>query len=221
MTRLAGLLFDLDGVIADSRHAITRSINHALAAHGLPVRPETELVGYIGPPLLHAFQHLLARLGADPTLAEPCVAAYRERYETACLVETLPYPGVGRVVERLAERMPLAVATSKPVAFAEPILVELGLRGSFRAVVGPTLDPRSEPKARTVARALAELGCPGPVGIVGDREHDVAAGRANAIVTIGVTWGFGSRRELVESGADHVVDHPDELLAFAARRPTR
>jgi phosphoglycolate phosphatase len=215
MARLACLLFDLDGVIADSRLAITRSINHALVAHGLPAQPEAGLVGYIGPPLLHAFQDLLARLGADAALAEPCIAAYRERYETACRVETLPYPGVARVVEQLAGRMPLAVATSKPVAFAEPILEELGLRGSFRAVVGPTLDPRSESKARTVARALAALGHPGPAAIVGDREHDVAAGRANALVTIGVTWGFGSRRELVESGADHVVDHPDQLLALA------
>jgi phosphoglycolate phosphatase len=214
MARLACLLFDLDGVIADSRVAITRSINHALGAHGLPAQPEAALVGYIGPPLLNAFQDLLARLGADPGLAEPCVAAYRERYATACLVETLPYPGVSRVVERLSARMPLAVATSKPVAFAEPILAELGLRESFRAVVGPPLDPRSEPKARTVARALAALGHRGPAGIVGDREHDVAAGRANALVTIGVTWGFGSRRELVASGADHVLDHPDELLAL-------
>jgi len=39
----ACLLFDLDGVLADSRRAITRSINHALEAHGLPAQPETGL----------------------------------------------------------------------------------------------------------------------------------------------------------------------------------
>ena len=212
VSRLACLLFDLDGVIADSRHAITRSINHALVAHGLPAQPEAELVRYIGPPLLHAFSELLARLAADTSLAEACVAAYRERYETACLVETLPYPGMDRVVERLAARLPLAVATSKPTHFAEPILVELGLRESFRAVVGPSLDVRSEPKSDTVARALEALGSPGSAAIVGNRHHDVSAGRANGIGTIGVTWGFGSRSELEEAGADFLVATPEELF---------
>jgi phosphoglycolate phosphatase len=208
------LLFDLDGVIADSRHAITRSINFALSAHGLPAQDEVGLQRFIGPPLLGAFQELLADLGGDPALGPACVAAYRERYADACLVETLPYPGVDRVVERLAARLPLAVATSKPTRFAEPILVELGLRGSFRAVVGPSLDARSEPKAETVARALAALGGPRRAAIVGDRHHDVTAGRENGITTIGVTWGFGDRVELERAGADRVIDGPEELLAL-------
>lgn len=208
------LLFDLDGVIADSRYAITRSMNHALRAHGLPEQPEASLQRLIGPPLLHAFRELLGRVGGDAALADACVASYRERYESACRVETLPYPGVDRLVERLAARMPLVVATSKPRHFAEPILEELGLRGSFRSVVGPELDAREEPKSRTVARALAGLGASHrPVAIVGDRHFDVRAGREHGIGTIGVTWGFGSREELESAGADLVVDSPAELLA--------
>jgi phosphoglycolate phosphatase len=210
------LLFDLDGVIADSRYAITRSINHALEAHGLPAQPETELVRFIGPPLLHAFSEILAGLGADLALAESCVARYRERYQETCLVETLPYPGVDRVVETLGARLPMAVATSKPTRFAEPILEELGLRGSFRAVVGPSLEARQESKTATVARALAALDAPGPVALVGDRHHDVVAGRANGIEIVGVTWGFGSRAELEQAGADRVVDAPEELLRVIA-----
>jgi len=215
----ACLLFDLDGVIADSRFAITRSINHALVAHGLPAHPEPELERYIGPPLLESFAELLAAEGAAPLLADACVPAYRERYGEACLVETLLYPGVAPVVERLAGRLALAVATSKPIHFAEPILVELGLRESFRAVVGPALDAKTETKAETVARALAALGNPCPAALVGDRHHDVAAGRANAIATIGVTWGFGSRAELMGAGADVLLESPEALLTHVLGEP--
>lgn len=215
----ACLLFDLDGVIADSRHAITRSINHALEAHGLPAQPERGLERFIGPPLVDSFAELLAELGGSASLAGPCVAAYRQRYETACVVETLPYPGVGRVVERLAAQLPLAVATSKPVHFAEPILGTLGLREAFRAVVGPSLTALKEPKSATVARALDALGRPGPAALVGDRRHDVAAGQANGVDTIGVTWGFGSRAELEAAGADFVVETPEALLDRALDRP--
>lgn len=213
MSTYACLLFDLDGVIADSRFAITRSMNHALVAHGLRARPECDLERYIGPPLREAFSEILVAEGADPALAAGCVTAYRERYGEACLVETLPYPGVDRVVERLAARLPLAVATSKPAHFAGPILVELGLRESFRAVVGPSLEAGAESKTETVARALAVMGDPRPVALVGDRRHDVVAGRANGIVTIGVTWGFGSRAELEGAGADVLLDSPEALLA--------
>ena len=206
------LLFDLDGVIADSRYAITRSINHALEVHELPTQPENELERYIGPPLLHSFSEILAGLDADPRLAKGCVAAYRDRYTDACRLETTVYPGVDRVVERLAEQLPLAVATSKPSLFADLILTELRLRDSFRAVVGPALDATSEPKRTTVARALDALGRPGTAAIVGDRHHDVAAGQANDIATIGVTWGFGSREELEAAGADLIVDTPAALL---------
>jgi phosphoglycolate phosphatase len=47
--------------------------------------------------------------------------------------------------------------------------------------------------------------------MVGDRHHDVDAGRAHGLHTIGVTWGIGSAAELGEAGADHVVDAPSQL----------
>ncbi len=211
---LKSLLFDLDGVIADSRVAITRCLNHALLHHGFEERPEDELARHIGPPLLVAFQDLVAAQGGDPAIAEACVGTYRERYRWSCTEETLLYPAVGSAVGELAGRLPLAVATSKPEAFAAPILEALGLRDAFRVVVGPPLDPKAEPKSRTVARTLESLGVPGPSAIVGDRRHDVEAGRANGIATIGVTWGFGPRTELETAGADHIVETPAALVSL-------
>jgi phosphoglycolate phosphatase-like HAD superfamily hydrolase len=45
------VLFDLDGVLVDSRTPFARSVNGALASHGLAARPEHELIQYLGPPL--------------------------------------------------------------------------------------------------------------------------------------------------------------------------
>jgi phosphoglycolate phosphatase len=212
MQRIVGALFDLDGVLVDSRVAIARSMNHALAAWGLPPRPEAELHPLIGPPLHDAFAEVLAAQRADPSLVGACVARYRERYRDACLEETLVMEGVAEALAVLAERVELAVATSKPVEFARPILETLGLARFFRAVAGPSLTTRSEPKAETVARALAALRRRGPTAIVGDRSHDVAAGRVHGLVTVGVTWGTGSERELRDAGVNHLVRSPAELV---------
>ncbi len=215
------LLFDLDGVLVDSRVAIARSMNFALERCGVPLFEEAELHGYIGPPLREAFLALLERRGVAASLADRCVEAYRERYRWASLEETVAVEGIAGAVARMGARYALGVATSKPQAFAKPILASLGLAPLFACIVGPSLDARAEGKSDTVRRALAELGVDGAGGapraaIVGDRHHDVEAGRANGLVTIGVTWGIGDRDELSEAGADFLVDTPAELLALAA-----
>jgi phosphoglycolate phosphatase len=217
-SRLHAVLFDLDGVLVDSRVPIARSINHALLRHGLSPRPEESLHRWIGPPLHEAFVLLLREAGADAGLATSCVEAYREHYRTASLEQTVAFPGMTALVARLAERAPLAVATSKPVEFAGAILHTLGLARSFRVVVGPPLHVAAEPKRQTVERTLARLGLPARAGapalMVGDRRFDVEAGRAHGLRTVGVTWGIGSAAELRDAGADHLVASPQELEAL-------
>jgi len=218
---LRAVLFDLDGVLVDSRRPIARSINHALVRHGLPPRPDASLHRWIGPPLHETFVTLLQEAAADAALATSCVAAYREHYGRASLEETTLFPGIAGLVTRLAGRTALAVATSKPVEFAGAILRALGLAASFRAVVGPPLEARAEPKEETVGRALARLGLPAraaaPAVMVGDRRFDVEAGRAHGLRTIGVAWGIGSREELCGAGADHLVESPQELETLLER----
>lgn len=207
---VAGVLFDLDGVLVDSRTAIARSMNHALRACGLAARPEEELHPLIGPPLHDAFGEVIEAQRGDPQRVDDCVARYRERYRDACLTETRAFAGIAEMLGALGT-LRRGVATSKPDVYAVPILETLGLRGWFGPVVGPSLAARSEPKSETVARALSALGASGPVAMVGDRRHDVVAGRAHGLVTVGVLWGIGDREELEGAGADHLVESPAAL----------
>jgi len=201
------VLFDLDGVIVDSRVPFARSVNAAFAAHDLPTRPDDELHGYLGPPLHGTF----ARLGATGPLVQSCVDAYRRRYSAMAAAETPVFAGMRAVIEELARALPLVVATSKPRALAEPLLTDLGLRPFFRAVVGPGLDAEDERKAVTIGRALQEFAAPASPVMVGDRKFDVAGAREHAIPTIGVLWGIGSADELREAGAHALARVPGEL----------
>lgn len=211
------LLFDLDGVLIDSRIAITDCINHALAEHGLPRRPPEALRRYIGPPLATAFVELTGE-APDSALIASCVAAYRSRYATASLRDTTVIPGVAEVVASLARHVRLAVATTKPAAFAEPLLQKLGLRHFFIAVAGPDVTVvEGEDKAQTIAKALAALENPERAVMVGDRSFDILGARARSLRSIGVTWGIGDREELEAAGADAVIDAPAELPAAATR----
>lgn len=210
----SALLFDLDGVLVDSRVAITSCINHALVEHGLPRRSPDSLQRFIGPPLATAFVEMTGET-LDSALVASCVAAYRSSYAAASLRDTTVTPGIAEMLPRLAGHFKLAVATSKPLAFADPLLRTLGLRHFFSAVAGPDLQTQTEDKAQTITKALAALGRPELAVMVGDRSFDILGAHAHSLLAIGVTWGIGGRAELEAAGADAVIDKPSELLAAA------
>ena len=208
--------FDLDGCLVDSRGPITAGLNHGLEAVGAPRRPPAELEGWIGTPLLATFEGLLAEVGHDPARARDAVTAYRQVYGELAAHGTVAIDGMPELVDALvAAGRRLLVVTTKPVAFAAPILETVGMRGAFDGVFAPDLTSLHEPKAVTLRRALDTTGVADgavpDVWMVGDRHHDVDAGVAVGTRTAGVTWGAGSRHELEAAGADVVVDTPGAL----------
>ena len=203
-------------MLADSRVAITSCMNHALAAHGREPVPPESLYPLIGPSLSFGFASLLGIEPDDPEVAD-CIASYRSVYARVSLRDTPTYPGVPDALEAIAEAVPgrrLAVATSKPRAFAEPLLGALGFAGRFEVVAAPELDLNVESKTATVAAALEALGWDGaPAAMVGDRHVDMEAARAHGLRAVGVTWGFGTEEELRAAGADVLVGAPGDLPA--------
>jgi phosphoglycolate phosphatase len=207
------VIFDLDGVLVDSRAVFLSCVNYAFEKLGLPPRPDAELLPYIGPPFAYAFGELLG-VAHDAPIVNACIDGYRERYATASLTETTVEPGIREALTALDGRR-LAVATSKPKAFADPILAAMGIREHFDVVAGPDLHARTEDKTATLARALHELG-PTRAVMVGDRSFDILAARAHALPSIGVTWGIGTLDELQSAGADRLIATPAELPGTAA-----
>ena len=210
---LAFALFDLDGVVVDSRLPISRCMNYALVALGFDPEPKEALHRWIGPPLDRAFREVLAARGVTDVPAAELVERYRERYAEVSLTHTKAMPGIVDALDRIAPVLSIGVATAKPSVFARPILETLGLAGRFGVIEGPPLvGSHLEPKSETVGRARAALGHEdSPGAMIGDRDVDVEAGRANGLVTITVGWGIGDADELTRAGPDHHAHTPDEL----------
>jgi phosphoglycolate phosphatase len=205
MTRT--LFFDLDGTLTDPREGILRSLRHALDRLGHACPPDEELTDCIGPPLLDTFRTLVGE-----ELAPVGLAHYRERFADRGWQENRPLEGISDALGELkACHSVLYVATSKPRVYAERIVTHFGLGEYFAAVFGAELDGTRADKRELLHYAKRMTGAGDNAAVIGDRRFDILGGRANGMLTVGVTWGFGSRQELEAAGADLLVDEPRAL----------
>ena len=130
--------------------------------------------------------------------------ACRRYFVEQGMFENSVYPGIADLLQALhASGRRLAVATSKPLMYARPILEHFRLAQFFEAVCGPESDGIGAVKEQAVADAmtLLKVAAGNDVVLVGDRSHDVSGAHANGIACIGVLWGYGSREELAAADA--------------------
>lgn len=210
------ILFDLDGTLTDPGEGITKSIAYAFDSYGFPYRSLEELKVYIGPPLNEEF---MARLGVDEETASALSEKFRERYNVTGWQENHPMPGMRKALETLQNRgCHLAVATSKPLGIASRILEHFDLTRYFEAICGSNPDGSSGEKWLIVREALETLGVTEETKhlavMVGDRKHDIIGGQKNGLVTVGLTFGYGSREEFADAGVSFVADSGEELTGY-------
>lgn len=198
------ILFDLDGTLTDPKEGITKSVQYALEKYGIHEKCDN-LIEFIGPPLKDSFAEFY---GFDDAKCDEAIAFYRERFSTIGLFENRVYPGVINSLKKLKqEGRILAIATSKPTVFTMRICDKFGLTPYFDIIVGSELDGRNTRKCDVINKVIKELGCNVCDAImVGDRKHDIIGAKLCGMESIGVRCGYAVGNELVEAGADYVID---------------
>lgn len=205
------ILFDLDGTLTDSREGIVNSIVHALDHYGIQAEDRDSLRPFLGPPLTESFRRYF---DFSEEQALEAVGYYREYFAVKGLFENQVYEGVEELVKTLQNRgYKLFLATSKPEVFAKQIMDHFGLSSYFTFIGGATLDESRLKKADVIRYVLEEnqITDMSEVIMVGDRDQDVWGAKQNGIDVIGVLYGYGSREELEEAGADVIAAVPDDV----------
>lgn len=205
------VLFDLDGTLTDSSASILNCVRYALKKMNMEIPDETVLKKFLGPPLDYSYGKFC---GMNAEQVRETVTLHRERYKEYCVTENSLYDGVYGVLERLyGEGVRLAVATSKPEKFSVPILEGFGIKKFFTAVCCAPANGADVSKAAVIGNALAAC-CEDDLSravMVGDRFYDIEGAKTVGIASIGALYGYGSRSELEQYGADYIVTSPGEI----------
>jgi phosphoglycolate phosphatase/pyrophosphatase PpaX len=202
---LKGVMFDMDGTIADTNPLCLAAFQAALEKTGGRPFTAQEIMATYGP----SEDGCLAALVGDR--APEAFGLYLEYYQANHLrLCPAPFPGLVEVLELVRARgAALALITGKCAASLALDLAVFGLAGRFQII--KTGRPEGADKPADMRAVLRELGLkPGEAVYVGDSPADVASARAAGLAILAAAWAPGAEREKLQSLA------PDRLFLSVA-----
>lgn len=209
--RVRGVIFDLDGTLADTLEDIAAAINVCFEQSSLPPVSVARIRSLIGWGLRNLFSKAS---GIDePHRIDALVQTYRPIYVERMLRRTRLYSGVDALLTRMtADRVPLAVYSNKPDEFTVPMCTSLLRPYRFVCVRG-VRDGATRKPDPTVAFELARTmdRPPEEILFVGDSPTDIQTAQAAGMTSVAVTWGYRDRDVLEEARPDHIITRPDAL----------
>jgi phosphoglycolate phosphatase len=193
------IMFDFDGVIADSLADQSSAFVDTLHAHGLD-----ELA------TASTFLELTESNWFEALATAEVPGHVVRELEDAFVAAPDPplFPGMAEVLERLAATHRVVVITSSRTSAVEGILDAHGVSGVTR-VIGGDQEPSKTRKIRSVRREYGESLA---AWYVCDTVGDVREARAAGVTTVGVAWGWHGEERLLGAGPDHIARRPSDLL---------
>jgi beta-phosphoglucomutase len=186
---LSAVVFDFDGVIADSEPLHFEGFRAVLAREGVALSRADYYARYLGYDDAGAFRAVLADAGQRvddgriAALVEAKLAVFPELVGGRDVI----YPGAAACIARLAAQVPLAIASGAVLDDIEVVLRGTGLREQFRTVVAAEHTPRSKPHPDPYRHAVDILRQQGAIA------SDTPAGQVVAIEDS--VWGLQSARD--------------------------
>lgn len=206
-------ILDLDGTIADTLSDLADATNYGLIRLGFPTHTYDSYKLFVG----NGVQKLCYRALPDNKKEETdkLLELFTEYYNEHFLDKTKLYPGVKDALKKLSDNgVKLAVATNKPHVFAVRIIERLLPEFEFIKILGGCSERPKKPDPKIIYDILSDIPDESTVYMIGDSNVDILTAKNAGIKSIGCIWGFRSRTELSEAGADLIAETPSDIPDF-------
>ena len=208
------VIFDLDGTLLNTIDDLANAGNHVCRLHGWPTHSVDEFKRMVGngiPKLVERF----APEGTGAPVLEQALGEFMAWYGVHKADQTAPYPGMLQAVRRLKEAgVSIAVLSNKADEMAGPV-VEGYYPQIFPLVQGALTGIPTKPDPTLLHRLMERMGASQENTLfVGDSNVDIQTAKNGGLTSCGVLWGFRSRQELEQEGADYLASTPEDLLTL-------
>lgn len=199
------IMFDFDGVIADSLDIFYREYSAALNELGYHRLNSQEA-------LLKLFDgNVIAQLikqGFPVWKLKQLGERFKPRI-TAVVKDIQPFPDMPEIVNALAAAHPVYVITSNVTSVVESALTRYGIAGVLD-VLGADKESSKVKKIKQVRKLYPEH----TAWYIGDTKGDMLEGRSAGAITVATAWGWHDADRLASAKPTHLLHQPKELIAL-------
>ncbi|MBP3289478.1 MAG: HAD-IA family hydrolase [Alistipes sp.] len=213
------VIFDLDGTLLNTIGDLAVACDYMLRLRNLPTHSFEEYCSFVGNGILRLVERALPEELRTENYVKAARADFLAYYIDHIDEHTTPYDGITALIDELQQRgYKLAVASNKFQAGTEKLIRKFFPTIDFVDVCGNREGVPLKPDTALIDIILEQAAMPREQCImVGDSAVDMLTAHNAGIHSIGVTWGFRSREELIEAKAEQMVDNTNELLAAIER----
>lgn len=206
-------IFDLDGTLLNTIADLATGTNQALEKCGFPTHPIEDYPMFVGNGINKLFERALpteARTEENILHIRTHFLPYYDEHNTDL---SSPYTGIPELLEHLQDKgIQMAVASNKYQRATEKLIRHYFPTIRFKAIFGQREGIPIKPHPQVVEEILTLIPvCKEEVIYIGDSGVDMQTAFNAGIESIGVTWGFRPREELVQQGATYIVETTKEI----------
>lgn len=208
------VIFDLDGTLVNTIDDLGNAVNYALEQMGYPTHGRSVYPSLVGNGISRLIERALPEDARRQRLIEAMRTRFIEYYNEHLWDESRPYEGIPELLDELTGRgIAVAVASNKYQEATSRIIEHFFPDVPWVAVMGQRELVPLKPDPSVVFNILLDYPmAKNDVLYVGDSGVDMETAYRACVDSVGVTWGFRPRAELVSAHADLVVSNPDEIL---------
>lgn len=211
-------IFDLDGTVVNSLRSIAYFANQTLEKFGFEPFPTDDYRHLAGGGARKLMTNLINARGADISLLEDMVSDWLCRYENDAFYLTETYDGIIDMLKSLKSLgIKTAIVTNKSERVAKQIIE--GAFGKPGELIDVSISEHPKMVLKPAPDELLNVGRQFGIDMsetlyIGDHGIDMQTGKNASATACGVTWGFHTAEELLASGADFVVDRPEQIVEY-------
>ena len=229
MQKIKIIILDFDGTIGDTVKVIINTMQATIKELHLPARTDEQCKKMIGltlmdtPAALFPELHRIHKAGEDINELnkrnEQLSISFTETYRRIFSKFNTPgavtlFPNVLSTLKKLNEqRIILTIASSRGNGSLTKYVEDLGMSGLISYTIGADNVKNAKPDPEPVLKTLVKFNCkPSEALVVGDTKYDIMMGVNAGAHTCGVTYGNGTRQEMLDAGAERIVDDFGEIM---------